>query len=149
TARHGGGHVRASVGSLYRFHGPTALVASRRGEAGPWPRERTIAMFVARWQLTAKFGKVEDTIAILRRWEIDVGGRVGWKTSSVRILAGYIGSASTAVDFEARVENLTDLESAFHDMERNPHHREYQKALEQTVTSAVWTVQREIDVIID
>src|SRR5262249_10500126 len=129
-------------GSLYRFHGRAALVASRRGEAGPWPRERMIAMFVARWQLTAQFGKGEDTIPILRRWEIDVGVSVGWKPSSVRILAGYIGSASTEVAFEARAENLTDLESAFHDMDRNPHHREYLKQLEHTVTNAVWTVQR-------
>ncbi len=104
-------------------------------------------MFVARWQLTAKFGKVEDTIAILRRWEIDVGERVGWKPSSVRILAGFIGSSSNEIDFEARAENLTDLEAALNDMERNPHHREYLKQLERCLSSSRWVVYRNVDIV--
>lgn len=106
-------------------------------------------MFVARWQLTAKFGKVEDTISILRRWEIDVGERVGWKPSTVRIFAGFIGTNDTDVEFETHAENLNDLEAALNDMQRNPHHREYLKQLEQTVTSSRWVVQREIPIIIE
>jgi hypothetical protein len=104
-------------------------------------------MFVARWQLTSKFGKVEDTISLLRRWEIDVGERVGWKPSAVRLVSGFIGSSESDIEFEAHADNLADLEGAFNDMQRNPHHREYLKQLESVVSASRWVVLRQVEVI--
>jgi hypothetical protein len=106
-------------------------------------------MFIARWELTCRFGKVDDCVSILRRWEMDVGDRVGWKASNVRVISGYIGANDSVVELETRVENLTDLEGAWADIERNPHHREYMKQLEAVIVpgSSSWKVLREIPLV--
>jgi hypothetical protein len=106
-------------------------------------------MFVARWQFTSRFGKLDDTLSILRKWEIDVGERVGWKSSSVRVLTGFIGGNDSEVEFEAHIDNLTDLEATWGDMERNPHHREYLKQLESVIVSGTsrWTILREVSLV--
>jgi hypothetical protein len=105
-------------------------------------------MFIARWEFTCRFGKVDDCIAILRKWEMDVGDRVGWKASSVRVLTGLVGASDSQVEFEARVDSLSDLEVVWADLERNPHHREYMKQLEQVIAGASrWTVLREVALV--
>jgi hypothetical protein len=106
-------------------------------------------MFIARWQFTGNSGKLDDCISLLRKWEIDVGERIGWKTSSVRVVTGFIGGSETDVEFEAHFENLTDLEGAFSDMERNPHHREYMKQLAGLTApgSSRWTLHRQISLV--
>ncbi len=101
-------------------------------------------MFVARWQFTAQFGKVDDVLSLLRKWEIDVGERVGWKSAHVRVVVGVIGAGNSAIEFEVRADNLADLEAAWQDMERNPHHHEYIKQLGTVVVSGSnhWTMHR-------
>jgi hypothetical protein len=49
------------------------------------------------------------------------------------------------VEFEVQFDNLTDLENAWNDRERNPHHREYMKMLEPVIVSGTnrWTILRE------
>src|SRR4051794_8422735 len=106
-------------------------------------------MFIARWQFTCRFGKTDDCIAILRHWERDVGQRMGWKASSIRIVTGFIGASESEVEFESRFDNLTDLEGAFGDMQRNRHHGEYMKQLEAIVVpgSNTWKLYRDIEVM--
>jgi hypothetical protein len=106
-------------------------------------------MFIARWQFTARFGKMEDCIAILRKWEIDVGQRMGWKPGSVRILGGFINTSESAIEFESHFDNLADLESAWGDRDRNPHHREYMVQLENLVVSGTnrWSLYREAKLV--
>jgi hypothetical protein len=106
-------------------------------------------MFIARWNFTGNSGRLDDCISLLRKWEMDVGERVGWKTGSVRIVTGFIGGGESDVEFEAHFENLTDLESTFADMDRNPHHKEYLKQL-ATLTvggSSRWTLHRQISLL--
>ncbi|APR85653.1 Hypothetical protein A7982_11002 [Minicystis rosea] len=108
-------------------------------------------MFIARWEFTCRFGKVDDCVSILRKWEMDVGNRVGWKATSVRVLTGFLGGNDSHLEFEAHAENLTDLEGVFNDIDRNPHHREYMRQLEHVIVSGTskWTVLREVKVIPD
>jgi hypothetical protein len=102
-------------------------------------------MFVARWHFTAQFGKVEDVLSLLRKWEIDVGERVGWKTGHVQLTTGAVGAGNSSIEFAVRVDSLADLEAAWADMERNPHHHEYIKQLATVLVSGSnhWTVHRE------
>jgi len=104
-------------------------------------------MFVARWHFTAQFGKVDDVLSLLRKWEIDVGERVGWKTSHIRLVTGVIGAGNSAVEMEVHADSLGDLEAAWNDMERNPHHHEYLKQLGTVIVSGTnhWAVLREHD----
>lgn len=102
-------------------------------------------MIIARWQFMSRFGSVDDCIAVLRKWEIDVGDRVGWKASSVRILRGFAGVNDSQLELETRCDSLADFESAWGDIERNPHHREYMKQLEHLMVpgSSRWSFLRE------
>lgn len=108
-------------------------------------------MFIVRWEFTCRFGKVDDCVSILRRWEMDVGDRVGWKTSVVRLVTGFLGANDSHVEYEARAENLTDIEAVFGDLDRNPHHREYMKQLEHVVVpgSSTWKVLREVPLVVE
>lgn len=104
-------------------------------------------MFIARWHLTANFGKLDDCVALLKRWQIDVGERIGWKVGSVRVTAGAVGTAPTAVEYEIHFDSLSDLESAWKDLDGVPHHREYLKMFEGLLApgSGTWTIHKELD----
>jgi hypothetical protein len=105
-------------------------------------------MLVARWQVTAQYGKVDDVLSILRKWEIDVAHRVGWKSNNLRFMVGMVGAANTDVELEVRVDSLSDLEAAWADLERNPHHHEYLKQLAHVLSgTSRWTVHREVSLI--
>jgi hypothetical protein len=106
-------------------------------------------MFVARWHFTAQFGKVDDVLSILRKWEIDVGERVGWKSNHVQVATGVVGAGNSAIEFAVRVDSLADLEAAWVDMDRNPHHHEYIKQLATVIVSGTnhWTIHREVVLI--
>lgn len=106
-------------------------------------------MFIARWQLSTRFGKTDECIALLRKWEVDVGQRIGWRPGSVRIATGMIGAQQTDIEFETRVDNLADLEAAWRDMGHLEHHKDYLKKLEPLVASggSRWIVLREADVV--
>ena len=108
-------------------------------------------MLVARWQFAAQFGKVDDVLSLLRKWEIDVGQRVGWKSNNVRVTVGMVGAGNSDIELEVRVDSLSDLEAAWADMERSPHHHEYIKQLGHVVVSGSnhWTVRREATLIPD
>lgn len=106
-------------------------------------------MFIARWQLSTRFGKTEECLAVLRKWEIDVGQRIGWRPGSIRIASGVVGAAQTDIEFETRVDNLADLESAWRDMERVEQHKEYLGKLEPLLVSqgSRWVVLREFEIV--
>jgi hypothetical protein len=106
-------------------------------------------MFVARWQFTSQFGKINDVLSILRKWEIDVGERVGWKAGAVRVVTGVVGAGDSSIELEVRVDSLSDLEAAWKDLGQNPHHDEYMKQLGTVIVSGTdrWTVYREVSLI--
>jgi hypothetical protein len=105
-------------------------------------------MFIARWHLTANFGKLEDCVSLLKRWQIDVGERIGWKVASVRVTTGSVGAPPSALEYEVTFDSLSDLESAWNDLEKAPHHREYMKMFEGLMApgSGSWTIHRQIDI---
>jgi len=103
-------------------------------------------MLIARWHLTARFGKKDDCVALLRKWEVDVGQRIGWRPGSIRILTGLIGSSDSAIEFEVRCDALTDLEGAWAGMESVPYHAQYMKELEAVIVSGSshWSVYQSL-----
>jgi hypothetical protein len=106
-------------------------------------------MFIARWQLSTRFGKTDECLAVLRKWEIDVGQRIGWRPGSIRIASGVVGAAQTDIEFETRVETLADLESAWRDMERVEQHKDYLAKLVPLLVSegSRWVVLREFEIV--
>lgn len=104
-------------------------------------------MFIARWQFTVQSGQTDKCISLLQKWEIDVGQRIGWRPGSVRILRGFIGACDGEVEFESRFDSLSDLEGAWNDMARIPHHAEYMKLLEPLMVSGTnrWNIYRVVN----
>ena len=92
-------------------------------------------MYIARWLLTAQFGHKDAAIGLIRKWETDVGQRIGWRTGSIRVVSGMIGVPQAHIEFEVKVDSLNDLESAWADMGKNPYHGQYLKELESHVIS--------------
>jgi hypothetical protein len=99
-------------------------------------------MYIARWLLTAHYGHKDAAIALLRKWETDVGQRIGWRAASIRVTSGVIGVAQSHIEFEVRVDSLNDLESAWADMAKSPYHAQYLKELEVHILSGsnIWNV---------
>ncbi len=99
-------------------------------------------MYLVRWQLQVRFGHLKEVLGILRQWEVDVGQRVGWRASNIRVLQGMLGASQSTVELETRTDNLSDLESSWKDMEKSPHHQEAMKSLERFVVSGTdcWSV---------
>ena len=104
-------------------------------------------MYGVRWQLQARFGHLKVVQNVLRQWEFDVGQRVGWRASSIRVLQGMLGASQTQVELETRADSLSDLESSWADMEKSPHHQEAMRSLERFVVSGTdcWSVYRVLD----
>jgi hypothetical protein len=84
---------------------------------------------------------------MLKKWEIDVGERIGWKVSSVRVLTGVIGASQSDIEYEIHFDSLNDLESAWNDLAKSPHHREYMKQLDSVLAPGQnrWTVHNVVD----
>ena len=99
-------------------------------------------MYLVRWQLQVRFGHVNEALKLLRQWEIDVGQRVGWRASSVRVSQGVLGASRSTIELETHADSLSDLESSWADMEKSSHHHEAMKALERVVVSGTdqWSV---------
>mgnify|MGYP001200814652 CR=1 FL=1 len=104
-------------------------------------------MYIARWLLTAHYGHKDAAVSLLRKWEADVGQRIGWRASSIRVTTGLIGVAQSCIEFEVRVDSLNDLESAWGDMSKNPYHAQYLKELEPDILSGsnVWNVMEVVE----
>ena len=104
-------------------------------------------MYIARWKMTVKSGQRSAVVDLLRKWEMDVGQRIGWRAASIRVLSGLIGVSESEIEFEVRVDTLSDLEGAWSDMRKNPHHAQYLKEIDPHIVSGsnVWHVLEVIE----
>ncbi len=102
-------------------------------------------MYVARWQFTARFGHKEECLRVLRKWNVDVAQRVGWR--SLRATSGSIGGPDAQIELEVQLDNIEDLEAAWRDMAAVPYHAEYQRQLAELIVSGSdrWTIHRLVD----
>jgi hypothetical protein len=54
-------------------------------------------MFVARWQIDAKFGQKQAVIDSLKKWEREVGSKAGTDKMDFKVLTGSIGAREATV----------------------------------------------------
>ncbi len=101
-------------------------------------------MFVARWQIDARFGHKQTVIDLLRRWEREVGTKSGTDKMDFKILTGSIGAREATVEANHSVESLAQLEQFFAAIGNNDAHRQWGCELEPYVVSgsAVWSIYR-------
>ena len=82
-------------------------------------------MYIARWTVTVVEGQLDAYLALLKKWQLDVGLRAGWKPDSVRVVSGCLGGAQNEVQYEVHIDELNDLQLAWNDIARNPSQKEY------------------------
>lgn len=101
-------------------------------------------MFVARWQIDAKFGHKQAVIDGLKQWEKDVGRAAGTGDMDVKIMTGSIGAREATVEVHHSVESLAQLESFFQALGKNDAHAKWSKGMEEHVVSgtAFWQILR-------
>jgi len=101
-------------------------------------------MFVARWQIDAKFGHKQAVVDSLKQWEKDVGRGAGTGEMDFRILTGSIGAREATVESHHTVASLTQLESFFQALGKNDAHGQWSKSLEPHIVSgtAFWQIFR-------
>ncbi len=104
-------------------------------------------MFIARWIIDAKFGHKDEVQALCKRWQQEIGERVGMKRSSTRVLPGSIGTAESRFEFETQFASLGDIEKSWTEMAKLPGHKNFSRELEQHVVSGTnrWELMRVVD----
>jgi hypothetical protein len=101
-------------------------------------------MFVARWQIDAKFGHKQKVLDLMRRWDADIGRPAGTGDMGFQLLTGSIGVREATVETDHRIETLAQLEAFFAAIGKNPAHAEWGKELEPFVVSgsSAWQIFR-------
>lgn len=103
-------------------------------------------MFIARWQIDARFGHKQDAIELMREWERDIGATSGIDPAKSTITTGSIGMLEATIENNIEVENLAELERFFATIGKNPAHAAWGKKLEPLVVSGTsrWSILRVI-----
>jgi hypothetical protein len=101
-------------------------------------------MFMARWQIDARFGHKQTMIELLRKWEREVGVQAGTDKMDFKILTGSIGAREATVEADHTVESIAQLERFFETIGKIDAHRQWSKDLEPYVVSgsALWNIYR-------
>lgn len=101
-------------------------------------------MFVARWQIDAKFGHKQAVIDSLKQWDRDIGRAAGTDKMDLKIMTGSIGAREATVEAHHTVETLAQLESFFQALGKSDAHAKWSKTLEEHVVSgtAFWQIFR-------
>jgi hypothetical protein len=101
-------------------------------------------MFVARWQIDARFGHKQTVVDLIRKWEREVGTKAGTERMDFKILTGSIGAREATVEANHTVESMAQLEQFFQAIGNNEAHRQWGRDLEPYVVSgsAFWNIYR-------
>jgi hypothetical protein len=101
-------------------------------------------MFVARWQIDARFGHKQNVIDLMRRWLREIGSQAGTNKMDVKILSGSIGAREATVELNHSVESLAELEKFFEAIGKIDAHKQWGKEMEPHVVSgsSVWNIYR-------
>lgn len=101
-------------------------------------------MFIARWQIDARFGQKQNVIDLMHRWLRDIGSKAGTDKMNVQVLTGSIGAREATIEVNHQVESLAALEKFFEAIGKIDAHKQWSKELEPHVVSgtARWKIFR-------
>lgn len=105
-------------------------------------------MFIARWQIDARFGHKQDAIDLMREWEREIGSKAGIDMTRSVIQTGSIGALEATIENNISVDSLAELEAFFAKIAKIPAHAEWGKRLEPHVVSGTsrWSIFRVVPV---
>ena len=101
-------------------------------------------MFIARWQIDARFGHKQEALELMREWEREIGAKVGLDASRSSVATGSIGALEATIENNVTVDSLAELERIFEAIGKNPAHAAWGKKLEPHIVSGTsrWSILR-------
>lgn len=101
-------------------------------------------MFLARWQIKAKFGHQGDVLGLMKDWDDAVGSQLGIDPGRQRYLTGHIGSAESLIVSEFEIESLAQLDAFFDKLATVQVHADWGRKMSDFVVSgsSCWEVLR-------
>lgn len=101
-------------------------------------------MFIARWQIDARFGHKQAALDLMKEWERDIGAKVGIDPTKSTVATGSIGMLEATIENNIEVESLAELERFFAEIGKLPAHAEWGRKLEPYVVSGTsrWSILR-------
>ncbi|BCP53212.1 hypothetical protein K32_18290 [Kaistia sp. 32K] len=101
-------------------------------------------MFIARWQIDARFGHKQEVLELMKEWERDIGASSGLDLDRSSFVTGSIGALEATIENNLTVESLAELERFFETIGKNPAHAAWGKKLEPHVVSGTsrWSIFR-------
>jgi len=101
-------------------------------------------MFIARWQIDARFGHKKEALELMREWEREIGAKAGVDPELSSVVTGSIGALEATIENNLMVDNLAELERLFEAIAAIPAHVEWGKKLEPHVVSGTsrWSILR-------
>ncbi|HVY54527.1 MAG TPA: hypothetical protein VHC46_02120 [Thermodesulfobacteriota bacterium] len=101
-------------------------------------------MFIARWQVEAKFGYKQSAINSMKKWLEEVGSEIGWKPGNVRLITGSIGANESTIESEIKIKELRELDEAWSKLAKLKSHKKWGREFEKYIVSgtARWQIYR-------
>ena len=104
-------------------------------------------MFIARFNIEARFGHKQKVIELMKQWDKEIGSQIGWKDDKIRSLTGSIAAKESLVQQELTLASIAELEQGFQKLANVKEHAQWGKELEEHVVSGsnVWEILRVIE----
>ena len=92
-------------------------------------------MFIARWQIEARFGHKQAALELMRKWEREIGPKVGLAEMEFTLLTGSVGAKEAVIEASHKLPTLAALDAMFETLAGIPEHAAWGMELEPHVVS--------------
>ncbi|HWP92859.1 MAG TPA: hypothetical protein VNN20_11765 [Thermodesulfobacteriota bacterium] len=101
-------------------------------------------MIVARWNIEARFGHKQTAIDLIKKWNKEIGAKIGWKKDKVRVLTGSVGAPESSIQVEILLKDLSELNASWEKLATIEAHKQWGKDLEPYIVSGTsrWEIFR-------
>lgn len=101
-------------------------------------------MFIARWQIQARFAHKQNVLDQLRTFARDIAPAAGWTEGKGKILSGSIGVSEATLEHNWTVESLDELDRVWAKLGALEAHKRWSQELEPHIVSGSsrWDVFR-------
>lgn len=99
---------------------------------------------IARWQFTARFGRKQEAIDLIKEWNDQIGAQTNIDMSKSRLTSGSVGVSEGLVESEIEIEDLADLDAFFSKIASIEMHRDWGRKMGEVIVSGStkWEVLR-------
>ncbi len=100
---------------------------------------------IARWHVTAVFGRKPELIAAVQSWIVSVAAKAGCSKENTRLLTGSVGAPESELQMEITFNSIAELDDFFKAIaSQGPEHAKFQEQASPVVVhgSNRWEVLR-------